>query len=511
MNNLIVILGATGDLARKKIFPALYQLFIQKKLGNSIIVGAALDQTTAEQLLVNAKKYVSHCDNEKWHEFAKHVFYQAINFSHEKDFDALAVFVSGLEKKYKLSGNRLVYCSTAPYFYCTITHGLARSGLIKKDASTGSARTDSHPFASIDSPQGMSGEVSTRAARSIDPNGNYNKQTLWNRIVYEKPFGHDLASAHEINECIARYFAEHQIYRIDHYLTKELVGNIALVRFTNIIFEPLWNNRYIDQVQIVFDETIGIEGRGAFFDKYGALADVMQNHMMQLVALVAMESPEKLSGDYIRTERAKVLQKVKVVDALVGQFKGYLQEQGVAPDSKTETFAQVHLRIDNPRWAGVPFYLKTGKLLNKKETAIYVKFKHVDCLLTRTACPSESNYLTIEVSPDPVFSLSLNAKRPGKSDEVMPVQMAFSHPSFGMAPEAYETLFEEILKGEQSVSVRFDEIEYAWKIIDSIKELKPQLYLYEAGSEGPSEQKAHFERKHGMKWLARPSNKKENK
>ncbi|GMU18835.1 MAG: glucose-6-phosphate 1-dehydrogenase [Candidatus Babeliales bacterium] len=472
MNNLIVILGATGDLARKKIFPALYQLFIQNKLDKSIIVGAALDQISAEQLLVNAKKYVRDCDNEKWHEFGKHVFYHSINFSHEKEFDELAVFVSELEKKYKLSGNRLVYCSTAPYFYCTITHGLAKSGIIKKTVNT--------------------------------------KDSVWQRIVYEKPFGHDLKSAHEVNECIARYFEEYQIYRIDHYLTKELVGNIALVRFTNIIFEPLWNNRYIDQVQIVFDESIGIEGRGAFYDKYGALADVMQNHMMQLVALVAMESPEKLSGDYIRTQRAKVLQKIKVVDALLGQFKGYVNEPGVAPDSKTETFAQVHLLIDNPRWAGVPFYLKTGKLLNKKETAIYIKFKQVDCLLTRSACPSQTNYLTIEVSPDPVFELSLNAKRPGKSDQVMPVQMAFSHPSFGMAPEAYETLFEEILKGEQSVSVRFDEIEYAWKIIDSIKELRPQLYLYEAGSQGPAEQEFDFEKKHGMQWLMR-SPKKGNK
>lgn len=479
-----MILGATGDLARKKIFPALYQLFIQNKLGNSIIVGAALDQTTAEQLLVNSKKYVISCDNEKWHEFGKQVFYHAINFSHEKEFDSLAAYVSVLEKKHKLSGNRLVYCSTAPYFYCTITHGLAKSGLINP-----SRRADGTPQDEKEKAKG----------------------SIWNRIVYEKPFGHDLQSAHEINECIAQYFSEHQIYRIDHYLTKELVGNIALVRFTNIIFEPLWNNRYIDQVQIVFDESEGIEGRGAFYDKYGAIADVMQNHMMQLVALIAMESPEKLSGDYIRTERAKVLQKVKVVDALIGQFKGYLKEPGVATDSKTETFAQVQLRIENPRWAGVPFYLKTGKMLNKKETAIYIKFKQVDCLLTRSACPSEPNYLTIEVSPDPVFALTLNAKRPGKSDEVMPVQMAFSHPSFGMAPEAYETLFEEILKGEQSVSVRFDEIEYAWKIIDTIKELKPTLYLYEVGSEGPLEEKTHFERKHGMKWLSRPSKQKGDK
>lgn len=470
MNNLIVILGATGDLARKKIFPALYHLFTTGKLGDSVIVGAALDQTDAAQMLSHAKKYVKDCVDESWQAFAKQVVYHPINFSHEKDFDKLADVVSKLEKQHQLSGNRLVYCSVAPYFYCTITQGLAKSGLIKKTEKA--------------------------------------KDGVWQRIVYEKPFGHDLQSAHEINECIATYFSEHQIYRIDHYLTKELVGNIALVRFTNIIFEPLWSNRYIDQVQIVLDETIGIEGRGLFYDKYGALADVMQNHMLQLVALVAMESPEKLTGDYIRIERAKVLQKVKVVDALLGQFDGYTREPGVAADSQTETFAQVQVRIDNPRWAGVPFYLKTGKMLNKKETAIYIKFKQVDCLLTRSACPTESNYLTIEVSPNPIFSLSLNAKSPGKSDQVMPVEMAFSHASFVSAPDAYVTLFEEILKGEQSVSVRFDEIEYAWKIIDTIKKLNPRVYTYQPGSAGPIQQEYDFEKKHGMRWLMSPSAKK---
>jgi glucose-6-phosphate 1-dehydrogenase len=338
-----------------------------------------------------------------------------------------------------------------------------------------------------------------------DANGivsNHNQ--IFQRIVYEKPFGNDLQSAHEINACIAAHFDEDQIFRIDHYLTKELVGNIALVRFTNIVFEPLWNNRYIDQVQIVFDEELCLDGRGLYYDKYGALSDVMQNHMMQLVALVAMESPEKLTGDYIRTARANVLKKVKVVDAVIGQYKSYAQEKDVAPDSKTETFAQVYLRIDNPRWAGVPFYLKTGKCLDKKETAIYIKFKQVDCLLTK-ACPSEPNYLTIEISPDPLFALTLNEKKVGKSDEVMPVQMEFTHNALGgQMTEAYETLFEEILKGEQSVSVRFDEIESAWKIIDAIRALKPSLYIYEKRSKGPEEAKKLFDDKHGMRWVDLP-------
>ena len=484
---------SNGDLAKRKIFPGLYTLFEKNKLGNSIIVGAALSDVTAEQLLENTKKFVRPKDEIQWQEFGKRVLYVTIDFSHEGDFNTLATFVSAQEKKAKITGNRIVYCATAPYFYCRITQGLAKSGLIKR-----------MPTAKIDPSIRSLSEHSGRANKNpfvVSDAAGIVSNHIFQRIIYEKPFGHDLESAHEINACIAEHFEEHQIFRIDHYLTKELVGNIALVRFTNIVFEPLWNNRYIDQVQVIFDEELCLDGRGAFYDKYGALADVMQNHMMQLVALIGMEPPEKLTGDYIRTERAKVLQKVKVVDALLGQYDGYHQENGVAPDSKTETFAQVYLRIENPRWAGVPFYLKAGKCLDKKETTIYIKFKHVDCLLTK-ACPSETNSLMIEISPNPLFALTLNAKVPGKSDEVTPVQMEFETGAFGnQSPEAYETLFEEILKGEQSVSVRFDEIEYAWKIIDAIRALKPALYTYERGSKGPQESVAQFEKKHGMRWV----------
>jgi len=189
---------------------------------------------------------------------------------------------------------------------------------------------------------------------------------------------------------------------------------------------------------------------------------------------------------------------------LLGQYNGYAQEKGVAPHSQTETFAQAMLRIENHRWAGVPFYLRTGKCLKKKETSIYIKFKHVDCLLTK-ACPSQSNFLKIEISPDPLFALTLNAKKPGKADEVMPVQMHFAHHAFDQMPHAYETLFEEILKGEPSVSVRFDEIEYAWKIIDAMRALKPTVYRYERDTDGPKEAKTLFDDKHGMRWICQGS------
>lgn len=458
----IIILGATGDLARRKIFPALFQLYVKKKLGKSIIIGAALDELHDTQFHEKIKQHISIADQAQWSSFISRISYVPINFLQPTEFKKLAAWVAQKEKEVGLTGNRLAYCATAPYFYCSLSDNLASSNLIKRTKH----------------------------------------EAIWQRIVFEKPFGSDLQSAQEINRCIAKHFDEHQIYRIDHYLTKELVGNIALIRFTNLIFEPLWNNRYIDQVQIIFDEQLDVDGRGAYYDKYGAVSDVMQNHMMQLVALIGMESPEKLTGDKIRSERARVLERVQVVDALFGQYEGYKKEMGVDPQSQTETFAQVMVRIDNPRWSGVPFYLKTGKCLDKKETVIFIKFKKVDCLLSR-ACPSESNFLTIRISPDPLFALTLNAKVPGTIDEVAPVEMDISHDAFvQQSTQAYEIVIEEVMRGEQSVAVRFDEIESAWRVIDAIRARKPVIFRYEKGTSGPKEAVKLFDEKHGVRWKA---------
>jgi glucose-6-phosphate 1-dehydrogenase len=318
--------------------------------------------------------------------------------------------------------------------------------------------------------------------------------------VYEKPFGDDLKSAHAINEVIATHFNENQVYRIDHYLTKEVVGNIGLLRFTNCVLEPLWNNQYIENVQIILSETIGTQGRGAYYDNYGALKDMVQNHMLELVALIGMEPPAQLSGEYIRTERARVLEKIAVVDVLLGQYEGYKNEQYVAPDSDTETFAQLCVNINNARWTGVPFFLKTGKSLDKKETVIHIKFKQVACLLVKD-CPTDSNYLTIQVSPEATFSLSLNAKKPGYANEVTPIKMEFRHSSvFGaVTPDSYDIIFEEIIKGEHSISVRFDEIESAWKVIDAIEQMNLPVYPYKKGTQGPKEC-LEFDKKHAMRW-----------
>lgn len=462
MNDCMFILfGATGDLAKRKLIPALYSFFSKNNIEKFFIVGAAFESTNVDEILQSTQEFIEEkIDQKVWQQFKKHFYYQKLDFNNENDFKKLNELIEKIEKKENLSGNRLSYLAASASFYCSITHSLASSGIIKKITA---------------------------------------HDKIWHRIVYEKPFGHDLKSAQQINECIKRYFNEDQIYRIDHYLTKDLVSNIALIRFTNCIFEPLWNNRYIDNVQIILSEEIGIEGRGAYYDTYGALCDVVQNHMLELLALIAMETPEKLTGEFIREARAKALQKVRVVDAILGQYEGYTKEKAVKPNSTTETFAALFLMIDNPRWSGVPFYLKTGKCLEKKETAIHIKFKQVDCLLTKN-CPSDSNYLTIRLYPGESFSLTLNAKKPD-SDELAPVSMEYCHSCQlgNIMPDAYEILIDEVIHGEQSVSVRFDEIESAWRIIDTVKEKKWPMQIYKQGSSGP-QLAQDFAKKHGMRW-----------
>ena len=463
MNDVtIIILGATGDLSRRKLFPALYKLIAQDKLKKFAIIGGAIDEATPESIVQKAQKFIPNFDEKIGQLIQQNMVYEQVDFTKEKDFVALAKTVQEIETLHGLSGNRLAYLAAPANYFCLITDYLASSKLI------------------------------TRKDEKVRP---------WNRIVYEKPFGHDLESAQEINECIKKSFDESQIYRIDHYLTKELVSNIALIRFTNCVFEPLWNNRFIDQVQITISEEIGLENRGAYYDKYGALSDVMQNHMLELLALIGMESPEKLTGNYIRSKRVEVLEDVEVVDGILGQFESYKDEKFVVAGSTTETFAALMLRVNNPRWAGVPFYVKTGKCLKKKETVIHLKFKQVDCLLTH-GCPVPSNWLTLEISPEATFSLSLNVKKPGKSEEVIPVSMEFCHSClFGaVTPEAYEVILEEVMYGEQSISVRFDEIEWAWRIIDTVRAKNFPLFTYPCGSNGPKQIEDYFEKKHGMRW-----------
>jgi glucose-6-phosphate 1-dehydrogenase len=456
----VIILGASGDLAKKKLFPALYFLLANKLANNLLVVGGAIEETTAQEILHESKQYVGgSIQKEAWETLVQNTYYQRLNFTHASDFNDLAHLVEQEEKKRGFPGNRLVYCACAPVFFCELTEHSVGAGLIKKTEG---------------------------------------KSKNWQRIVYEKPFGHDLESAHMMNECIKKCLAEHQVYRIDHYLTKDLVSNLALIRFSNCVFEPLWNNRYIDSVQIILSETASVERRGLYYDKYGALRDVVQNHMLELLALIAMEAPEKLEGDYIRVRRARVLEQVRFVDGMLGQYQGYQQEGSVSPNSMTETFAELYLTIDNPRWAGVPFYLKTGKCLDKHETVIHIKFKQVDCLLTKN-CPSESNYLTIQLGPEESFTLTLNAPKPGRKLDWISMSMNYCHTCQFEALTAHTALLDAVIHGEQSVSVRFDEIESCWKLIDAIRAKQLPVYQYDKQSGGPKEA-ASFEKKHGFRW-----------
>ena len=446
-NNItFIILGATGDLAKRYLFPAIYKLVKEKKVERFAVIGAARRPLSVPQLLNPSKEFIADLDLNIWKKIEQHTVYHQLNFNTLKDYQKLEAVLQTLEQKYQLSGNRLFYLSTLPEHFEQITVNLARSDIAKPGKNN------------------------------------------WSRLIYEKPFGEDLQSAQKVNRCIARVFDESQIYRMDHYLGKELVGNIALVRFTNRILEPLWNKDHLESVQIILSEKLGLEGRGEFYDKYGALKDVVQSHMLQMMALVGMESPPKITGDYIRNEKVKILQKIKVKDVLLGQYDRFTKEEGVNQNSITETFAALKLEIDNPRWKGVPFFLKTGKYLDKKETSIHLKFKMVECLLTKS-CPTDSNYLTIRIQPNEGIIFEINAKILGETYQVLPVKMEFCHSClYGpKTPEAYENLLEQVIKGDQSVFVRNDEIEAAWKIIDEIKKKKKPLYSYVQGSKGPKE------------------------
>jgi glucose-6-phosphate 1-dehydrogenase len=466
-NNLpvsIVIFGASGDLTQRKLVPSLFNLFLKERMPKQFcIVGYGNTAFTDEQfrthLAEGMKEFASYKYTQKeWDDFASHLAYQQGRYTDLADFKKLGTLLKKWENE---AGNRIYYMATPPGIFPNIIDLL-----------------------------GLTDQL--------------NEKNGWRRVVIEKPFGTDLESAHSLNEQIHKALNERQIYRIDHYLGKETVQNILVSRFANTIFEPLWNRNYIDHVEITVAEQVGVEHRARFYDQVGVLRDMFQNHLLQLVSLVAMEPPVSFDATALRNEKVKVLsaiQPMKVEDVprrtVRAQYKGYREEEGVDKGSKTPTYAAVRLQIDNWRWQGVPFYLRSGKCLKEKLSQVTIEFKEPPHLLfPNSESHMKPNMLVLYLQPDEGMHLRFEAKEPDTVSKMRSVDMEFHYAdSFGRTaiPEAYERLLLDTITGDASLFTRADEVETAWGIIDPILRVwedsssKQPLAFYEAGSWGPKE------------------------
>ncbi|MCM3730158.1 glucose-6-phosphate dehydrogenase [Fictibacillus nanhaiensis] len=471
-NASIVIFGATGDLAHRKLFPALYQLYQKGHVReNFSVVGVSRKEYTHEEFQKEVyEAVIEHTPNaeiEKVKKFVSHFYYLKMDVTSEPSYHELEELLNVLDRDYQTNGNRLYYLAMAPSFFGTIPTFLKSEGITNTEG--------------------------------------------WQRIVIEKPFGHDLPSATKLNEEIQQSFNEDDIYRIDHYLGKEMVQNIQVIRFGNAIFESIWNNKYIDSVQITSSETLGVEDRAAYYEKSGALLDMVQNHMLQMVMMVAMEPPGELKPEHIRDEKVKVLRSLRFFNeeevrknVIRGQYTNgtingepapsYLEEENVDPESKTETFVAAKLFIDNFRWTGVPFYIRTGKRMAVKSTEIVIQFKQGPMALYHAKTEKyQPNLLRIHIQPDEGVSLTLNAKPKGDTSDLLPIDMTYNNKSATdmNSPEAYEKLLHDCLLGNSTYFTRWDEVALSWEFIDRITKTwngtgAPITY-YNSGSMGPAE------------------------
>lgn len=482
----MVLFGATGDLAKRKLYPALFSLFKRGMLPESFsIVGVSRKQLTQadfQQYVLQALQEFGKFqpgDQAHWEPFSSFLNYVSMDLTNEEHYKRLKSTVEQVEISKQLPENRAFYLAIAPRLFGPVSLNLKSSGV-------------------------------------LETNG-------WKRLVIEKPFGHDYYSAKTLNEEIRAVFKEDEIYRIDHYLGKEMVQNIEVIRFANSLFEPLWNNNHIANVQITSSETVGVEDRGSYYENSGALRDMVQNHMLQMVMMIAMEPPSRLVTEAIRDEKVKVLRSLRrfTVDEVKehvvrGQYvhnqvngnevKGYRDEPGVSPNSMTETFFSAELFVDNFRWAGVPFYLRTGKRMAIKSTEIVIEFKNVPKNLYFNQHGNlEPNLLSIRISPFEGIYFKINAKKPGTDGTVSPIAVDFcQNCGTGInSPEAYERLLHDCLRGDSTYFTRWDEVALAWKFVDPISqafsENKVHLASYPAGSWGP-EESHHLLRKKDFHW-----------
>lgn len=474
----VIIFGASGDLTGRKLIPALYNIAADGELPPTLkVVGFARrekshDSFRAELEVMNRKLSRQGHDERLWASFSQSIFYHQSEFEDTEGYARLARLLDELDAQ-GAGGNRLFYLSTSPEYFPIVLEQLKAAGL--NNAASGK----------------------------------------WARVVIEKPFGTDLATAQRLNRAVHDTFHEKNAYRIDHYLGKETAQNIMVLRFANAIFEPIWNNRYIDHIQITCAENLGMEGgRGGYYEKAGCLRDMVQNHLMQLLSLVAMEPPTDLSADGVRDEKVKVFRSLRhfkdaadvARNVVRGQYTagsvngkaalGYRQEDRIDPQSMTEAYVAMRIHIETWRWEGVPFYLRVGKQLPKKTTEISVHFKRPpQVLFNRSTGDDSANVLVIRIQPDEGISLRIASKIPGPAVRTERVKMDFQYStSFGKAsPEAYERLLLDAMSGDATLFARGDEVENAWRYIDLIQEAwhgesgQPPMCEYPAGSWGPPE------------------------